>query len=59
MMNDHPLHTAPDPPEDDPRLAAAVAELRRAVRLASPEDRRFVLGHLEALERRFRQDESA
>ena len=56
-MDDRP---APPPsdlrelPEDDPRLAALVRDLRRALAAASPADRAFVLDHLEDLARRFR-----
>ena len=43
----------PGSPAGDPRRAAAVAELRRALRAARPEDRAVVPGRLEELARRF------
>ena len=43
-------------PADDPGPAAAGAELRRALEAASPEDRAFVLGALEALARRLPEE---
>ena len=55
-MEDQLLQPAPawwEPPEDDPELAAAARELRRAVEAAAPEDRALVLGLLEDLARRF------
>ena len=55
-MSDHSPRTAParsELPADEPRLAALVWDLRRILAAASPEDRAFVLGRLEALARRF------
>jgi len=46
----------PGSPADDPGLAAAGAELRRALEAVSPEDRAFVLGALEALARRLPEE---
>jgi hypothetical protein len=40
-------------PGDDLRLAAALRDLRRAIRAADPADRAYVLDRLEALARRF------
>ena len=42
-------------PEEDPRLAEAAREARRAAAAADPEDRAFVLDLLEDLARRFRE----
>jgi transcriptional regulator with XRE-family HTH domain len=36
-----------------PRVAVALASLARGLQAAEPEDREFVLGHLESLARRF------
>ena len=48
-----------EPPADPARLATLIRDLRRALAATSPEDRTFVLGHLEALARRFGDGDAA